>query len=137
MKISDLAKLAGVTSSRIRFYEAEGLLTTVSRTANGYRDYPPEALTILNVITCAQQTGFSLKEIKSMLPQEFSSWRHDELLLILRKKIDDIDEMQIRLTQNKSDLASLIQFIESKPDHVSCTENAEGALASLAEKKRV
>ena len=136
MKISELAKLGGVNASRIRFYDAQGLLPGTARSANGYREYPPEAEILLNMITIAQQTGFSLKEIKTMLPQDFSSWKHEELLVMLKQKIEDINAMQERLAQNKSNLLSLIQFIEFKPDHLSCTENAEGALAQLRHVKK-
>ncbi|WP_218673453.1 MerR family transcriptional regulator [Chromobacterium haemolyticum] len=73
MKIGELAKRAGMAASAIRFYEAKGLLKIASRQANGYRDYPPEALTLLTIINDAQQAGFSLEEIKRLLPADVSS----------------------------------------------------------------
>jgi len=38
MKIGELARRSRLTASRIRFYEAKGLLNAVSRKANGYRE---------------------------------------------------------------------------------------------------
>ncbi|MDR7057946.1 DNA-binding transcriptional MerR regulator [Pseudomonas koreensis] len=35
MRIGELAKISGLTPSRIRFYEARGLICSVARTANG------------------------------------------------------------------------------------------------------
>jgi DNA-binding transcriptional MerR regulator len=58
MKIGDLAKLTGLTASTIRFYEAKGLLKSVARQSNGYREYPLEAVSVLSIIINAQQTGF-------------------------------------------------------------------------------
>jgi DNA-binding transcriptional MerR regulator len=55
MKIGELARRSGLNASRIRFYEAKGLLNVVSRKANGYREYPAEALTILDIIVGAQR----------------------------------------------------------------------------------
>ena len=54
MKIGELAELTDLAPSRIRFYEKIGLLKTVNRKANGYRSYPPEAVTVLKLITTAQ-----------------------------------------------------------------------------------
>src|SRR5262249_23402981 len=53
MKIGELARRSGLSSSRIRFYEAKGLLNVVSRKANGYRDDPADAPMILAVIARA------------------------------------------------------------------------------------
>lgn len=47
MKIGELAKRSGLTASRIRFYEAAGLITAVERQSNGYRDYSPDAVWML------------------------------------------------------------------------------------------
>ena len=66
MKIGDIAKAAGVTTSRIRFYERNGIIPPGDRGANGYRDYPPELVTLLRFIEQAQGLGFSLKEIASV-----------------------------------------------------------------------
>ena len=109
MKIGELAQRTGLTASAIRFYESKGLLNAVSRQANGYRDYPLEAVAVLSIIVNAQQTGFTLDEIKQVLPEDFSTWRHDELLGILNKKIGDIEAMEVRLAQSKAQLRALIQ----------------------------
>ncbi len=61
MKIGELAQLSGLNASRIRFYEAQGLIRQVERRANGYRHYPDQALQTLKIIICAQQAGFSLE----------------------------------------------------------------------------
>ncbi|EPA93921.1 HTH-type transcriptional regulator CueR [compost metagenome] len=42
MRIGELAKISGLAPSRIRFYEASGLIKSVARKANGYRDYAPD-----------------------------------------------------------------------------------------------
>lgn len=80
MKIGELAELSGLTASRIRFYEATGLIAAVERTANGYRDYPAEALSMLEIIASAQRAGFSLEQIRQLLPTGQGSWQHGELV---------------------------------------------------------
>ena len=51
MKIGEIAAAAaGVTTSRIRFYEREGIIPAADRDTNGYRDYPVELVRMLQFI---------------------------------------------------------------------------------------
>lgn len=131
MKIGELARRSGLAASTIRFYEAKGLLKAVNRQANGYRDYPLEALAVLSIISDAQQAGFSLDEIKQVLPEDISSWRHDALMAALRKKIADIESLEVRLALNKAHLLSLIQLIDARPADVDCKDNAARVMHSI------
>ncbi|MBI8491945.1 MerR family DNA-binding transcriptional regulator, partial [Pseudomonas aeruginosa] len=56
MKIGELAKLTGLATSRIRFYEASGLIRS-QRKANGYRDYAADTVWILELVTGAPGAG--------------------------------------------------------------------------------
>jgi len=111
MKIGELAKQTGMAASAIRFYEARGLLSKVRRGANGYRDYPPETVPLLTIIGQAQQAGFSLDEIKQLVPADISSWQHAPLLAALEAKVSDIEALE--------------------PDEMPCEENAARVLASM------
>ena len=128
MRIGELARRSGLSASSIRFYEAKGLLNVVSRKANGYREYPADALMILGLIIGAQRTGFSLDEIRQILPADLSNWRRGELMSALRRKIADIEQMQKRLGQSKRQLYALIRKIESKSDGLGCAENTRRLL---------
>lgn len=131
MNIGELAKQTGLTSSRIRFYERAGLLRTVDRRPNGYRTYPPEAVMMLDLITTAQKAGFSLDEIRALLPPDLENWRHDALLEALRRKVEDIEALQMRLKQSKAQLVALIKDIEAKPDDIDCAANARRVLSHM------
>ena len=128
MTIGELARRSGLTTSCIRFYEAKGLLNAVSRKANGYREYPADALMILGIIIGAQRTGFSLDEIRQILPADLSNWRRGELMGALRRRIADIARMEKRLGQSKRQLYALIRKIESKSDGLGCAENTKRLL---------
>ena len=130
MNIGEVARRSGLNPSRIRFYEAKGLLNAVVRKANGYRDYPADAILILKIITSAQRAGFSLEEIQGILPADFSTTEHDELLKGLQRKIKDIEAMQARLEKSKSHLETLVQYIKSKPD-VNYAEHAKRYLEEM------
>lgn len=134
MKIGELARRSGLATSRIRFYEASGLIAA-QRQANGYRVYPEQTLQTLGIITRAQQAGFSLEEIRRLLPDPAEqSWPHDALLAALRRKIKEIEAMQARLAHNRTQLLEIIAGIESKPEGMLCSDNADRVLAGLCER---
>jgi DNA-binding transcriptional MerR regulator len=133
VKIGELAKRSGVAPSRIRFYESIGLLRVGGRRPNGYRDYPADAVVILELIATAQHAGFSLDEIRSLLPGDLGQWDHDALLLKLRAKVSDIENLERRLHQSKAQLNALINDIEARPDDVDCAANARRILLQIAE----
>ena len=91
MKIGELARHTGLAPSRIRFYERIGLLKVVERQSNGYRRYPAEAVLVLQLIATAQQAGFSLDELRTLLPDDLAQWENGTLLGTLRRKVADIE----------------------------------------------
>ena len=131
MTIGELAKRTGLTTSRIRFYESAGLLKTVERRPNGYRSYPPDAVLVLDLITTAQNAGFSLDEIRTLLPADLDQWRHDALIETLRRKVSDIEALEAKLARSKAQLLGLIADIEAKPDNVDCAANARRVLSRM------
>ena len=131
MKIGELARRTGLSTSRIRFYESIGLLGAVGRRANGYRTYTPEAVVTLDLIAAAQQAGFSLDEIRTLLPGEQGRWDHDALLATVRRKIAEIEAFAARLAASRAGLLAVIGQIEAKPDDIDCTRNARRVLSSI------
>lgn len=131
MKIGELARRTGLTASRIRFYESLGLLPMVDRLPNGYRHYPKDAQLVLELIDTAQQAGFSLDEIRKLLPVDLDAWDHGRLLAALRGKLADIATMQERLARSRSQLQALLDDIESKPDDMTCADNARRVLSRM------
>jgi len=133
MRIGELAKICGLAPSRIRFYESSGLIKSVERKANGYRDYAPDTKWVLEVITAAQAAGFSLEEIRQLMPMNASGWQHDELLSGLKQKVEEIAVLQQRLAHNKAQLLLVIKGIEDKPESMACAENAQMLINRLRE----
>lgn len=131
MKIGELAKRSGLTQSRIRFYERIGLLKTVDRRSNGYRIYPEGALAVLEVIATAQAAGFSLDEIRTLMPNDLERWDHDALIGTMRAKVLEIGQLQERLARTKARLEGLIEEIEARPDDIDCAANARRVLSRL------
>lgn len=131
MKIGELARRTGLTASRIRFYESLGLLPMVDRMPNGYRHYPKDAQLVLELIDTAQQAGFSLDEIRTLLPANLEKWDHAALVDTLHRKLADIAALQARLAQSTAQLQALLGDIESKPNDVTCADNAGRVLSRM------
>jgi MerR family transcriptional regulator, redox-sensitive transcriptional activator SoxR len=66
MKIGELARLAGLNASAIRYYEKLGLLASPSR-IGGQRRYPSATIDRALLIRFAGDMGFTLGEIKLFL----------------------------------------------------------------------
>ncbi|WP_435929205.1 MerR family transcriptional regulator [Dryocola sp. BD613] len=123
MKTGELAKATGLTPSRIRFYEAEGLISEAPRQENGYRNYPPETALILMLIDRAQRFGFSLEQIRQLLPQGKGNWNHEGLVASLESRVDEIRHLQQQLQDNQTLILNLIAGIENRPEGISCQDN--------------
>jgi MerR family transcriptional regulator, copper efflux regulator len=63
----ELAKLTGVSTDTLRFYERSRLLPLAPRAANGYRCYPRDSLQRVLLIRRALGLGFSVAELARIL----------------------------------------------------------------------
>lgn len=96
--IGELARRTGVRTSAIRYYEDAGVLPKPAR-SSGRRRYDAEAVRLIEVLKFAQQTGFTLEEIKTL----FHGFRSGHQLnarwqVLARKKIEELDA-QVRRIQ--------------------------------------
>ncbi|GIF99008.1 MerR family transcriptional regulator [Catellatospora citrea] len=74
LRSGELAEAAGVNPQTLRYYERRGLLAEPARSPGGHRLYPPEALTLLQVIKAAQRLGFTLDEVAELV--DLGTHRH-------------------------------------------------------------
>jgi MerR family transcriptional regulator, copper efflux regulator len=115
MRIGELAETVGANTSRIRFYEAEGLIPTALRSANGYRDYPDEAVQLIRFIERAQLLGFALKEILPLVRNPYAKPPSDEVLIsALRRKLHDIDAHIDAVIELRANLLRMTARIEAR-----------------------
>lgn len=90
--IGQLAQLAHVPASTLRYYERAGLLRADARSAGNYRQYGEAALERLRFIRSAQATGLSLEGVAELLSLTTSSGSPcDEVESVLRERLADVD----------------------------------------------
>lgn len=124
MKIGQLAKITGLPASKIRYYENQGLIHGV-RLSNGYREYEQDVVDRIAIIQNAQQSGFTLKQIKGILPQPDGQWPKDQLAIMLGERIDEIKALEKTLKKNRENLQRILLQMHDKKEDVSCIENAK------------
>ena len=67
MRTGQVARQSGVNTQTLRYYERRGLLQVPPRRPSGYREYAPDAVGIIRFVKRAQELGFSLTEVESLL----------------------------------------------------------------------
>lgn len=123
MKISEVARQAGIEPHTLRFYEREGLLDErfFTRQANNYRDYTAAAVERIQMIQLGQSAGFTLNEIRELLAAwEAGRLTPDEEARYLRHKLAEIEH---RL----ADLAQMRQYLQQKLTHYETPGEERGA----------
>lgn len=115
MKIGEVAKAAGITASRIRFYERHGIIAPAARNQNGYRDYSPDIVDRLKMIDLSQRLGFSLREIIAVEPAEDGRLVSCATAIkLLREKLLSVDKLIAEATQQKQMIQSQIHELETR-----------------------
>jgi DNA-binding transcriptional MerR regulator len=89
LTIGELARLAGVATSAVRYWEDLGLLPEPAR-ISGQRRYPESAIGLVGVILLLRDVGFSLAEQKALIASRgvaVDEWRE-----VTRGKLVELDE---------------------------------------------
>ena len=108
MLIGELATASGLSREALRFYEQQGLIRA-RRLDNGYRDYPPEVVTLVQYIRTAQQLGFTLAEIGDRLPAIWDAAEPGPALAqVLAAKLQELDERIAALQALRQTLAERV-----------------------------
>jgi DNA-binding transcriptional MerR regulator len=106
MLIGNVAKLANVTPSTIRYYETIGLLTPPPRSRAGYRRYSETTVQELRFIRKAQGLGFSLEEIVAIIKIGRSGKTPcADVLDLIQRRLAEVDERICQLQTFRDQLA--------------------------------
>ena len=101
--VGEIAKKLNVAPSTLRYYDKEGLLPFVERSAGGIRVFHDTDMDWLELIECMKHTGMPIKEIKHFIDYcvEGDS-RINERLSIIKNQRDrvlvEIENLQARLS---------------------------------------
>jgi DNA-binding transcriptional MerR regulator len=96
MTIKDVAAKYGLTEDTLRYYEKEGLIPSVKRTAGGIRNYDEESENWVAFIACMRNAGISIEAL-----QEYVS--------LFEKGDSTISERKAILERERNNLARKIK----------------------------
>ena len=109
LRTGEIAELAGVGASTVRYYERRGLIDPPARTPAGYRAYSSETAATIRLIKRAQDLGFTLNEIRNLLKLRANPDATDgDVRKMAEAKLRDFDRRLSRLKTNRDTLAALL-----------------------------
>ena len=139
MNISQLAKAVEVSTDTVRYYEKQGLISAPERQSNGYRSYTEGHVALVRFVRGAQALGFSLAEIRTILPQVAQgTFGRAEIELQLKAKIAQIDTHMAQLKTLKKELTATFDALRCAPTqpvstaHATAPDSGSGAGAAVA-----
>lgn len=113
MKVSELARRAGIAASALRFYEAEGLLPPARRTATGYRDYDDADLCRVRLIVSLRSLGLDLRAA-SRLARQCGDGHCDDM----------VDDLQPLLGAKRQEIAAARADLDRLDARLAALEEA-------------
>jgi MerR family copper efflux transcriptional regulator len=114
LRSAELARLAGVSADTLRHYERKGLLQKAPRSANGYREYPPEAFARVQLVRRAVALGFTLDEIARFLSvRDRGGAPCRRVRALAEKKLGTIENRLAELSRARDSLRAVLHHWDS------------------------
>ncbi|GAA6142378.1 Cu(I)-responsive transcriptional regulator [Hydrogenophaga sp. 5NK40-0174] len=135
VSIGVAARLSGVSAKMLRHYESLGLLGSVTRSGNNYRQYSESDVHTLRFIRRARDMGFSLEAIEELVGLWHNRRRNSaSVKRIAQKHHDDLAQRIEALQSMQRSLHSLLCLCpgDERPDCpiLDDLENAESSKPS-------
>lgn len=106
------AAQCGVSLDTLRYYEREGLIGPVARTAGGHRTYGEDDLFWVGLVTCLRAAGLGigdLREFTALLRSEGDP----------RARVDFLRHHRAVLQQRAASIATAVAVLDEKIEHYS------------------
>lgn len=114
MKVSEVARLSGVSVHRLRRYEAQGLLQA-ERGASHYREFAPAAVREAIFIAMSREMGFSLARVAEVLPRyRAGRLSFADMEALFRDRIAEVDAEIAQRRALKKRLLSHIDWLHER-----------------------
>ena len=114
MNIGEAARVSGVSTKMIRYYEQIGLIRPADRTDGNYRNFSERDVTDLMFIRRARSLGFSIETISDLL----SLWRdsHRSRAEIEAVVAGHISNLRVRMSEMQEMVDTLVGLAECQGD---------------------
>jgi MerR family transcriptional regulator, copper efflux regulator len=115
MLIGELSKQTGISKDTIRFYDKLGLIVGIDRQAGTkfYKEYSPETVERLSMISQGKGLGFTLSEIKQLIDEwDGGAMPKLDQIRVIESKIEEIVEKQQKLDVIKTYLVTKLSKLK-------------------------
>ena len=117
MTIGQLARRTGVSTSLLRYYEKEDLITPTDHSEAGYRLYADDVQKTIEFIKAAKRYGFSLTDIKGILGKDSGGERGDaEIMSMAEERFMDIERRVTEMLVLRHELELFLFDLASQLD---------------------
>ncbi len=116
--ISKAAQRAGVGIETIRYYQRRGLIEEPAKPVEGYRLYPEQTIARVRFIKRAQELGFSLKEVKTLVELGDEKCLETRDLAVLKLELVQTKIRDLQSIENN--LRDLIRYCDTRREDEAC-----------------
>lgn len=137
MRAGELARAVGVSVDTLHHYERKGVLAAPRRSANGYREYPADALGRVRLVRRALSIGFTLDELARILrARDKGRAPCREVRALAAAKLADVESRLRELLLVREELRGVVKEWDAKLARTPEGERA-GLLDALAVSERL
>lgn len=102
IRIGELAKMAGVSTRTVKYYEELGFISPADRSKGGFRYYEKEDLDRVKIIKQLQSMDYPLSKIKEFFSIRGNSETGNEAASqVLNNMEEQIEELEMKIKQYK------------------------------------
>jgi DNA-binding transcriptional MerR regulator len=111
----EMARLSRTTLRTVRFYEAEGLITSREREDGSHRQFPESELHKLQIISDLRESGLSLQEIKALMALKGScnsaGQAAGEMSSTLCNQVRELERRIATLQRVRQELTAMVEML--------------------------
>jgi DNA-binding transcriptional MerR regulator len=111
LAIGQVAEQTGLSIDTLRWYERQGLIPLVERTATGQRRYPPSVVRFIALVQALRRTGMPVADVRAFIEAGSGELaNHPGRMALLERQCVAIE---VRLAELQDDLSVVQAKIES------------------------
>ena len=117
---AEAAARSGFTIDTLRYYEREGILPAVPRTAGGRRAYGDAELDLLEFLKCLRETGMPVERLRRYGQLCRSDETIPERIALLEEHAESVERQLAEVLAQQQRLAEKLDWYRRHLDEVSC-----------------
>ena len=113
LTIAEMARVSGLSTDTLRWYEREGILPRVGRSSTGHRRYSERDQGILALLVALRDTGMSTSDMKHFVElMDEGAASHGRRIALLEREREMLSERRRQLDRAEAALEGKIQHYE-------------------------